>query len=49
MEVKEKMFDDISEEIKRLQREINRSFGDFWESKSFRALPNYTGIKEFLT
>lgn len=27
-----KMFEDIFEEIRRLQREINRSFGDFWDS-----------------
>lgn len=37
------MFDDIFEETRRFQREINRSFGDFWESDSLKALPNYAG------
>ena len=40
-----KMFDDMFEEMKRLQREINRSFGDFQESDSFKTLPDYTGKK----
>jgi HSP20 family protein len=43
------MFDDMFEEMKRLQREINRSFGDFWESDSFKALPDYTGRKGALS
>lgn len=36
------MFDDLFEEMKKLQREINRSFGDFWESESFKSLPDYS-------
>ncbi|MEM0465306.1 MAG: Hsp20/alpha crystallin family protein [Candidatus Pacearchaeota archaeon] len=36
------MIDDIIEEMRRLQREINRSFGDFWESDSLRFLPDYS-------
>jgi len=39
------MFEDMFEEIRRLQNEINRSFGDFWESDSYKALPDYTGKK----
>lgn len=37
------------EEIRKLQREINRSFGDLWESESFKSLPDYTGKKEVLS
>lgn len=33
------MFEDFIEEMKRIQREINRSFGELWE-KEFRALPS---------
>ena len=39
------MFGDISDEMRRLQREIDRSFRDFWESDSYKALPDYTGKK----
>ncbi len=28
------------EEMRRLQREINRSFGDFWDSDKLKALPD---------
>jgi len=40
-----KMFGDIFDEMRRLQREIDRSFSDFWNSESYRALPDYTGKK----
>ena len=39
------MFEDMFEEIRRLQNEINRSFGDLWESDSYKALPDYIGKK----
>ncbi|MEM3113076.1 MAG: Hsp20/alpha crystallin family protein [Candidatus Pacearchaeota archaeon] len=39
------MFEDIFEEMRRLQREINRSFGEFWESDQFRALPDHSRNK----
>ncbi len=42
------MFDNMFEKMKRLQREINRSFGEFWERDSFKALPDYTGKKNAL-
>ncbi len=42
------MFEDIFEEMRRLQNEINRSFGDFWESDRFKTLPDYTGKKRAL-
>lgn len=39
------MLDDLFEEVRRLQREINRSFGDFWEKGGLKALPDYTDRK----
>ncbi|MEM4625237.1 MAG: Hsp20/alpha crystallin family protein [Candidatus Pacearchaeota archaeon] len=36
------MIPNIFEEIRRLQREIDRSFNDFWDSESYRSLPDYT-------
>jgi len=47
--VKIKMFGDIFNEMRRLQRELDRSFGDFWESDSYKALPDYTGKKGALS
>ena len=43
------MFGDIFNEMRRLQRELDRSFGDFWESDSYKALPDYTGKKGALS
>lgn len=43
------MFGDMFEEMRRLQRELNRSFGDFWESDSFKTLPDYTEKKGVLS
>jgi len=42
------MFDDMFEEVRRLQRELDRGFRDFWSSRSFKSLPDYTGKKEAL-
>ena len=39
------MFEDILDEMRRLQREIDRSFGNFWESESYKSLPDYSGKK----
>jgi len=39
------MFGNIFDEMRRVQREIDRSFGDFWESESYKSLPDYTGKK----
>jgi len=39
------MFGDIFDEMRRLQREIDRSFGNFWESDGYKALPDYPGKK----
>lgn len=36
------MFEDIFEEMRRLQREINRSFEDLWTKDELKALPNYS-------
>lgn len=43
------MFDDIFDEMRRLQRELDRSFTDFWGSESYKALPDYTGNKGALS
>lgn len=43
------MFDDMFEEMKKLQREINKSFGNFWESEELKALPNYSQEKSSLS
>jgi len=37
------------EEMRRLQNELNRSFGDFWESDEYRALPDKSGKGQSLT
>jgi len=42
------MFGDIFDEIRRLQKEINRSFMDFWGSESFRALPDLSERKDII-
>ena len=39
------MFGDIFDEMRRLQRELDRSFGDFWDSESYKSLPDHTGKK----
>jgi len=39
------MFRDIFDEMRRLQRELDRSFSNFWDSESYRALPDYAGKK----
>lgn len=39
------MFDDIFDEMRRLQRELDKSFSDFWGSESYKALPDYTRNK----
>lgn len=31
------------EEMRRLQNQLNRSLGDFWESEEYRALPDKSG------
>ena len=36
------MFGDIFEEIRKLQREINRSFGNFWDRDAIRVIPDYS-------
>jgi len=42
------MFGDLFDEMRRLQRELDRSFGDFWDSESCKTLPDYTGKKGVL-
>jgi len=37
------MFEDMFEEMRRLQNELNRSFGNFWESDEYLALPDKEG------
>lgn len=39
------MFEDIFEGMRRLQRELNKSFGEFFGNDSFKALPDSTGKK----
>jgi len=42
------MIENIFEEMRRLQSELNRSFGDFWNSDEYKALPNPSGKSQDL-
>ncbi len=42
------MFEDMFGEMRRLQSELNRSFGDFLESDEYKALPDKSGKDQAL-
>ena len=42
------MFENIFDKMRRLQRELDRSFDDFWENEGYKSLPDYTERKGHL-